>query len=183
MIYRCFPLGVAEKAPPPQIGLSVKMYWVIWQMIYGKFMVSKVELVWKWIIEFESTTSYIINNQYECICKCTCIGCLNLFFTTNLLIHNPTIRYILGCFELPKDYRGVSIDICEKSRKDLRTFLQTLLLCVVTSLGWDKGIFGICTFHIIPFKCLSVMGHIEEKKVNTGKGRVCNLEQKLLKLF
>ena len=35
--------------------------------------------------------------------------------------------------------------------KDLRTFLRTLLLCVVTSLGWDKGIFGICTFHIIPF--------------------------------
>ena len=35
--------------------------------------------------------------------------------------------------------------------KDLRTFLQTLLLCVVTFLGWDKGIFGICTFHIIPF--------------------------------
>ena len=22
---------------------------------------------------------------------------------------------------------------------------------MVTSLGWDKGIFGICTFHIIPF--------------------------------
>ena len=35
--------------------------------------------------------------------------------------------------------------------KDLRTFLPTLLLCVVTSIGWDKGIFGICTFHIIPF--------------------------------
>ena len=36
--------------------------------------------------------------------------------------------------------------------KDLRTFLRTLLLCVVTSLGWDIGIFGICTFHIIPFE-------------------------------
>ena len=35
--------------------------------------------------------------------------------------------------------------------KDLRTFLRTLLLCVVTSLGWDRGTFGICTFHIIPF--------------------------------
>ena len=38
-------------------------------------------------------------------------------------------------------------------KKDLMTFLWILLLCVVTSLGWDRGIFGICTFHIIPFHC------------------------------
>ena len=44
--------------------------------------------------------------------------------------------------------------IMNRPWKDLRIFLRTLLLCVVTSLGWDKGIFGICTFHIIPFiKC------------------------------
>ena len=46
--------------------------------------------------------------------------------------------------------------LAEKNQtKDLRTFLRTLLLCMVTSLGWDKGIFGICTFHIIPFMSLA----------------------------
>ena len=53
-------------------------------------------------------------------------------------------------FEVPKSvyiYRSFTT-------KDLRTFLRTLLLCVVTSLGWNKGIFGICTLHIIPFLTL-----------------------------
>ena len=57
--------------------------------------------------------------------------------------------FLEGCS--PKTYLAGLMKMHHTHTKDLRTFLRTLLLCVVTSLGWDRGIFGICTFHIIPF--------------------------------
>ena len=62
--------------------------------------------------------------------------------------------YVLSNSEMLTGFLGYQSSMAKlisKISKELRTFLQTLLLCLVTSLGWDKGIFGICTFHIIPF--------------------------------
>ena len=59
--------------------------------------------------------------------------------------------WICSIFYWLNKFKSWPHKIIVESIKDLRIFLWTLLLCVVTSKGWNKGIFGNCTFHIIPF--------------------------------
>ena len=104
------------------------------------------------------------------------LGLFTGIFSVNIcicsVVGSKMYKWILGNFWSKKSWNilmgGYRVCFCIKKStlmrylitcwKDMRTFLRTLLLCVVTSLGWDKGIFGICTFHIIPFefsKCVN----------------------------